>query len=426
MISNEKTRPRILFVTSHWPLAQDYGAQQRVLNIGKLLSRLGDVSFLIVSTEAADPETVRKTQNEFRVCGVMRPLVAEPRGLFDRLPERILHEFDPTYLETDPYFVGNSDRLRLEELVNEHDLVWVHTIRTANWFRTYRWPHSVLDVDDLPSRIEQSSARSGGNPVQRLLNLRRAWFWRRRERMFLERFDVLTVCSQEDRLYLGESERIHVVPNGSYSFAKRSHVVSDAPRIGFIGNCEFKPNEDGLKWFIREAWPHVKRRFPLAQLRLVGRESARHLPALGPDVVGLGWLQDPGDEMATWSAMIVPIRFGGGTRVKLAEGFARRCPVVATTIGAFGYGAQNGKEILVSDSARGFAANCVRLLTDVALGETLADRAHKLLLERWTWDSFEGSVRSAVEDCLTRNKQAQAKNLTADVPVPKHFQVTRS
>jgi len=226
------------------------------------------------------------------------------------------------------------------------------------------------------------------------------WIWRRRERIFPERFDVLTVCSQDDGGYLGNPERIHVIPNGAPHFAGRPRSLAEVPRIGLIGNCTFAPNAEGIKWFIRDVWPVIKREFPLAQLRLVGRGSEGDFTRLGPDVVGLGWLEDPGDEIASWSAMIVPIKAGAGTRVKVAEGFARRCPVVATTIGAFGYEVENTKEFLLADRAGDFASACILLLRNPEFGEALADRAYKVFLERWTWDSFGSTVGEVVQECL--------------------------
>lgn len=406
-LNGTQSRPKILFVTSHWPLAAAYGAQQRVLNIGRLLSRFGDVSFVIASTEVEDEETLRRTKSEFDVCRVIRPLRVAPDTSFLRLPQRLRHEFDPNYLEADPYVAGEQDRAALKELMQQHDLVWIHTIRTASWFRMYRWPKSVLDLDDLQSRTHRSVAQAGGSPVKRLVNLRRAWIWRRRESRLIDRFDVLTVCSEADRQYLGMQERTHVIPNGSHPVAVRPRASANTPRIGFIGNCEFMPNEEGVNWFIREVWPLIKRQLPGVKLRLVGRKSENYLTRLDPDVVGLSWLEDPGEEIATWSAMIVPIKVGGGTRVKIADGFARKCPVVATTIGAFGYEVRDGEEILLADRANDFASACLRLLRNPQLGEVLAERAYERFLKRWTWDSFESTVGAAVQQCLGRNNHTK-------------------
>lgn len=425
-LGERESRPKILFVTSHWPLAPAYGAQQRVLNIGRMLKRFGEVSFVLVPTEREDEETVRRTKLEFEVCRVVRPLPVVQDKSFARLHERLRHEFDPTYLETDPYTVSERDRAALGKMIQQYDVVWIHTIRTANWFRIYRWPQSVLDVDDLQSRTHRSVALSGGSLTNRLLNLRRAWIWRRRELNFNDRFDVLTVCSEDDRRYLSMEERTHVIPNGSQPVAVGPRVSAELPRIGFIGNCEFMPNEEGLKWFIRDVWPVIKRQIPRAQLRLAGRKSEGHLTKLGPDIVGLGWLEDPGDEIATWSAMVVPIKVGGGTRVKVADGFARKCPVVSSTVGAFGYEVQNGKELLLADRANDFASACVSLLRNPGLGEALSERAHKRFLERWTWGSFETTVGTVVQQCLAKRKGSQHEQAATMRATNDSFELTRN
>jgi glycosyltransferase involved in cell wall biosynthesis len=396
---SKRRRPKILFLTPHWPLAAAYGAQQRVLNIAGLISRVGDLSFVILPLGQEDDEVRRRTQKEFSVRAIIRPSLRSerPRGLAHRLR----HEFDPNYMITDPYEIREADRNFLEKLVQEHDMVWVHTIAPAQWFRIHRWHKSVLDVDDLPSRCYESAAQSGQHAGRRLLDLRMKWIWRRRERMLPSRFSVLTVCSEEDRRYMRSSGPVYVIPNGCNLVTAPRRVVAEIPILGFLGNCEFSPNEEGVKWFIDDVWPSIKREIPTAKLRLVGRASDGYLSTLGPDIVGRGWLKDPTDEIACWSAMIVPIKSGSGTRVKVVEGFARKCPIVATTIGAFGYDATDGKELLVADSADRFANACISLLKNPNLGEQLAKRAHGRFVEQLTWDSFEKNVRMAVADCLS-------------------------
>lgn len=398
---------KILFLTQHWPLAPTYGAQQRVLNVARLLSRFGRVSFVIVTPEPEDDETERRTRNEFEVCRIIRPIQAAPGDIFHRVRNRLRCELDPSYLATDSWAVTETDRSALLELVQGHDLIWVRSVTIANWCGIDRWPRSVLDADDLLSRFHWLSAQSGGNPVARLLDLRRSWIWRRRERLLTRRFDVVAVCSENDRQYLGSDARIHVIPNGFDPLPTPRRVPSEPPRIGFIGLFKYGPNVEGVKWFVRHVWPLIKREFPHAQLRLVGRGSDDYSAKLGSDVVGLGWLEDPSEEIASWSAMIVPIKVGGGTRVKIAEGFARKCAVVATRVGAFGYEVRDGEEILLADRADHFASACIRLLRNPGLGEALSERAHRRFLQQWTWDSFEGSVATVIQECLARSNRSQ-------------------
>ena len=89
-----QNRPKILFVTSHWPLAPAYGAQQRVLNVARLLSHFGDVSFVIVPSEHEDEETVRRTRREFDVRRVIRPSPVVRGRPFSELSQRFRHELD--------------------------------------------------------------------------------------------------------------------------------------------------------------------------------------------------------------------------------------------------------------------------------------------------------------------------------------------
>jgi glycosyltransferase involved in cell wall biosynthesis len=402
-------QPKILFVTSHWPLDHAYGAQQRSLNIAKLLGRLGDVSLVVVPPEPENAEIARRTAREFPVRLVARPLPLAKGNLFHRLRQRFGHEFDPAHLATVPYAVSESDRRALLDLMQQHDVTWVHSVFVANLFRIRRWPSSVLDVDDIPSRLYVSSAQVARNPVRRLVDLRMSWIWRRREHLFTERFDAVTVCSKDDQRYLGGDARIHVVPNGFNPPAVIRRGASESLRIGFIGTCNWLPNTQGVKWFIRYVWPLIRREIPRAQLRLVGLSSDGELAKLASGIAGLGFLGDPSDEIASWSAMIVPIQFGAGTRIKIAEGFARRCPVVSTSLGAFGYDVRNGEELLLADRAGDFASACVKLLRNPEMGEALAERAHSRFLQQWTWDSFASSVGAAIQECLTRRSQPRTE-----------------
>lgn len=387
---------KILFVTSHCPGASAYGAQIRVLNIGRILKQLGTVSLVIASSDDIDQRTLDKTRDEFEVRHIVR---VKP----DPLPNstsRMRFELDPSFLNTNFSGVSESDRGIMLKMIDDYDVVWVHTIRTANEFRIYRWPHTVLDMDDVQSRVYESRTKADSGIMRSLLNYRMSYIWRQRESRLNDRFDVIGVCSENDRRYFGNDHRVQVIPNG---FARPTQIPKRTPmvpvRFGFIGLCTYPPNREGVEWFIRDVWPMIKRNAPDARLRLVGLESDKDLPMMGPDIDGLGYLEDPGDEIATWTAMIVPIRFGGGTRIKIAEAFSRRCPVISTTMGAFGYEFRSGEELLLADSTQDFAAACLRLMTDRELAGRLSENAWRRFLGEWTWDAIGKSVAKAIQLC---------------------------
>jgi glycosyltransferase involved in cell wall biosynthesis len=343
-------------------------------------------------------ENLRQTAEAFDLRLVTRFLPTPPRGPWQRLRR----ELDPGYLNTHGFGVAPEEARKLQVLAREHDVVWIHTIRLANAFRLSHLTHSVLDLDDVLSCYWRQVATTTASRKQALIAWRRVWQWQRRERQALTRFSTLAVCSREDRAYLGDDPRIHVIPNGfDLPNAAGCHPDPDRPRLGIIGTFAFFPNVDGLQWFLDEVWPGVKQSVPTVELRLIGAESET-LAAAARDsgVIGLGYVEDPSHEIATWSAFIVPLRLGAGTRVKIAESFARGCATVSTSLGAFGYPVQNGKEILIADTAADFIEACRSLLTDPARRDRIGRAGRDFFLANLSWDAIEPAVRAAVESCL--------------------------
>jgi glycosyltransferase involved in cell wall biosynthesis len=261
-----------------------------------------------------------------------------------------------------------------------------------------------MDIDDVPSTYERSIWHNGTSLGTRLAAGWRMLVWRRREKLLAERFTVLGVSSEPDRRYLGSIGPIHVIPNG-FDRPTRNPERRPAtpPRFGFIGKFDYPPNAEGIRWFVNECWPEIKRQCPDARLRLVGLGADGPLKPAGPDIDGLGFVTDPAEEIASWAAMIVPVRIGAGTRVKVLESFSRKCPVVGTRLGVFGHDVTDGRELLLADTPHDFALACLRILQEPAAAEAMSERAWTRFLQEWTWDAGIPRVRAAVEDCLERS-----------------------
>jgi glycosyltransferase involved in cell wall biosynthesis len=101
--------------------------------------------------------------------------------------------------------------------------------------------------------------------------------------------------------------------------------------------------------------------------------------------------------------MVIPIHEGGGTRIKLADAFSRKCPVVSTRLGAFGYDVTDRVQLRIADTAAEFRRACHELVQHPDLGKELAARAWIDFLDQWTWDAIASRVWAAAEDCLRRN-----------------------
>jgi hypothetical protein len=239
----------------------------------------------------------------------------------------------------------------------------------------------------------------------------REWSWRRRERLLGERFSVLTVCSDADRTYLtrmGVDVPIHVVANGfERPVTLPARRPTSPPRLGFIGVLDHAPNAEGIHWFSRECWPLIKREVPDARLRLVGRFTDGPLKPDCQDIDALGFLPDVAEEMSTWTAMIVPIRTGAGTRGKIAHACSQKCPIVSTNLGAYGYAPSHGEDMLLADASEDFAAACVHVIRQPQKASAIAERAWTRFLADWTWDAIRPHVWAAAEECLRPGASTQ-------------------
>ena len=366
-----------------------------MLSVARLLGRIGQVSFVV--TDNYDRELDANIAGfEFKVK-LIAQLARSPRR---RAVDWVRHELAASYLGTGGFVVRDIDRMAMSHLIAESDVCWVHGLQTANMFGIYKWPRSILDIDDVPSRFLASRAHNASSITERIADYRKALLWWRRERILRKRFSVIAAVSEEDRRYLGNGARVTVVPNGFNPPAKQHpKIATDPPRIGFIGTLKWFPNRDGIEWFIHDVWPHVKREIPTVRLRLVGEGSDGPIAKSGLDIDGLGWVEDPEREIASWSAMVVPVRCGAGTRVKIAEAFSKRCPTVSTRLGAFGYEVLSGEDILLADDPKRFASACLLLLRDKRLGAKLCENAWNKYLRKWSWDSIGEAVFDAVKQC---------------------------
>jgi glycosyltransferase involved in cell wall biosynthesis len=149
----------------------------------------------------------------------------------------------------------------------------------------------------------------------------------------------------------------------------------------FLGSMDWMPNVDGVTWFAGEVLPLIRKRRPECSLVIAGRRPDAEIRRLAGKDAGIqvtGTVDDVRPFLWGSTVAIVPLRIGGGTRLKIYEAMAARVPVVSTTIGAEGLDVRKGENILIADSAREFADGCLRLLEDGAVRQQLADSAWEM------------------------------------------------
>jgi sugar transferase (PEP-CTERM/EpsH1 system associated) len=269
-------------------------------------------------------------------------------------------------------------------------------------------PASILFTHNVEAEIWRRHAENARNPFSRLLLTQQWQRMLRFERDALARFDLVLAVSEADgrtfeRLYPGALRQpVHVVQTGvetdyfrpSPEGAVRTHMV-------FTGSMDWLPNEDGMTYFCREILPRIRQSEPDATLSIVGRAPTPAVRKLAeiPGVEVTGRVDDVRPHIARGAVYVVPLRIGGGTRLKIFEAMSMGKAVVSTTVGAEGLPVTSGRDIEIADEPSRFAQAVVRVMRDGAARRAMEIAARGLVVEKYDWsavaDDFEQAVLRA-------------------------------
>jgi glycosyltransferase involved in cell wall biosynthesis len=192
----------------------------------------------------------------------------------------------------------------------------------------------------------------------------------RYERTAVNRFNHVIAVSENDRENMArmtDRKRISIVPTGVDLEAYRQQSCNDAtePVVVFTGSMDWEANIDGVEYFCAEIWPRVLKSVPGARFRIVGRNPHPRVRALASDSIEVtGSVPSVIDHMKDAAVFVVPLRIGGGTRLKIYEAMAMGKAVVSTSVGAEGLDVEDGRNIMLADTTPSFADSIIKLLCD--------------------------------------------------------------
>jgi hypothetical protein len=230
------------------------------------------------------------------------------------------------------------------------------------------------------------------------------------ERETCAQFDGVVGVSPEDcdimRRTFALTNVLGDVPTGvdCEAYAAAPAAGRRAHSLVFLGSMDWMPNMDAVEFFTREIWANVRAQFPAATFTIVGRNpppKVRELEKQFPGVRVTGTVEDVKPFLNEAAAMVVPLRVGGGTRIKIFEGMATAIPVVSTRIGAEGLPVAHGENILLADTPKTFAAAIGELFTQPERATQLGLSGRALVQSRYGWDAvnriFESHCQRAVQ-----------------------------
>jgi glycosyltransferase involved in cell wall biosynthesis len=263
----------------------------------------------------------------------------------------------------------------------------------------------VLDVDNFMTRMLYEAYALEDN----LLSKARRWLAYKKfedyEKLLCPQFDHCLVVTEEDRKSLADladlgPNQINVVSNGVDTSHHQAFITDPEPNtLIYNGALTYDANFDAMQYFLSAIFPQIVAQLPEVKLRITGKTDGvpiEQLP-LTPQVEFTGYLEDIRPAVARSWACPVPLRIGGGTRLKILEAMALGTPVISTSKGAEGLEVEDGKHLLIADTPQDFAAHTVWLLRDKALREHLTNNAMQLIGQKYEWEIIGREFASILE-----------------------------
>ena len=416
-----------------WPL--DTGAKLRNYHLARELARRARVTLLTFaeSGEAAgdDPAGTRVTQAS------TEPPLATPEHFYERTitvaraqgytPAKILRGA----LGRTPLPVLNYTTAAMKEALKrvldeqDFDVVQVESIHLTAYLPIIRAARSrplvLLDWHNIESELMQRYGERAGNFLRRAYARRTARQLSRLERRAAREFDAHVVVSERDGAQILEHERgarVSLIENGvdtayySDERIERAHAAArdDAEPVGrrhrlvFVGSMDYHANVDAAVNFAREVWPRLHERKPELTYTIVGRDPAPEVRQLArlPGVEVTGTVADVRPYYREALAAIIPLRVGGGSRLKILEAMAAGVAVVSTTLGAEGLSVRDGENILIADGGRELGETIAAVADDPLRRKRLGEAGRALVFERYDWsrigaDLFESYLSLTAE-----------------------------
>jgi len=267
-------------------------------------------------------------------------------------------------------FVSNRVQKQIRKWYNENafDVAVCDFLDAAVNFPQRLSIPTALFQHNVECEIWRRHAQTESHPVKRQMYGLEFRKMLRYERDAVRNFDRVIAVSEHDRTLMSrwvDAGRITVVPTGVdlSQFHPSSTRKDEKPLVAFVGAMDWEPNIDGAEYFCSEIWPKIRARVPNAIFRLVGRNPDRRVQRLASESVEItGRVPSVVEHLWEAAAVVVPLRIGGGTRLKIYEAMAAGRAVVSTTVGAEGLDVQHGEDIVLADDANAFADAVVQIL----------------------------------------------------------------
>jgi len=390
---------RVLYFSPRicWPTIS--GAHLRDFYFARQLARSAELTYLGLVSEESGPQAEQlrqrlEPQNHTRVIALRRDKSYTPgnvvRGLIGPTPLNVLN-FTSAAVLTEVERIFQQQAFDVAQIESMHLVAYARRIRQIA-------PRTrlILDWHNIESEILARFAENDRNPLRAAYARRTSLLSRNVENELLRLCHAHTVCSEREREVLlarVPEARVEVVGNGvDCDFFAEASPQAERRDVLFMGRMDYHANIDAALYFVSNAWPMVRQRRPELRLVIVGAQPPQEILALREQGITVtGTVDDVRPFYRSALVSVVPLRVGGGTRLKVLEAMAAGTPVISTTLGAEGLAIMSGKDLLIADTPEDMTDAIASLQAESPLWHQLAEHGRRLVREKYDW-SVVGEV----------------------------------
>lgn len=400
---------KVLMVAPVLPYPTDSGLKTRLVAVLKAMSQAHEVTLLAYYRSPDEMDQAAKLCH--RVVGVPHDRCARSRP--SAAPGR-MHKIMETLRSPRPSLVSTWYSRDLAEecgrlTADPYDVIWVVRL----WLDAVLPappPNAVLDLDEFESVKWFRRLTTLPPGLTRAIRYVDALKLARSERRAIKRYAAVLVSSETERRVIPEAQNVFVLPNAVSAPDSDAEAAAgeSSDDLVFIGTMGYGPNVDAVEFFYASIWPLIKQNRPGARLWIVGPEPAETIRRLhdGTSVLVTGYVEDLEALLRRSGVVVVPLRDGGGTRIKILQAMALSKAVVSTTVGCEGLDVVDGEHLLVADQPGEFARQCIALMEDPSRRRRLGENARRLVEEKHRWELLPRVIDRVLESACIGARRA--------------------
>lgn len=416
-------KPKLLFLCQTYPYPPDGGVWIRSYNILRLLAKSFDVTLLCFERAISAEDGFGNADTGHTAMAELARVEVFPipqrhsrlRFFWDHFRSAATQRVFTRYL-----YESTAFRRRLEELLatEEFDVVHMDSLDLSGYLPALEGLPVLCTHHNVESRLLGRRVAIESNPAVKAYVRLQERLTRNEERRWGPRVELNLTVSPEDAeefRRIAPGGRYEVVPNGVDVEYFRPQ---DGPTSGlvFVGGANWFPNRDALEYFCADILPLVRTTHPGTEVRWIGaaREDDRRTFREAHNVDLTGYVDDIRPMVASSACYIVPIRVGGGSRLKILDAWAMGKAVVSTSTGCEGLSAEHGRNILIADTPVDFAAAVDRVLRDADLRAQLGRGARETVEREYAWEAIGHQMLPYYEQAMaTARPSGSARQHTA-------------